>query len=63
MEVRLQTVQHFVEAGHPDLHITNSGSKYHSAGCQYLKKSDIEVTLDDAKARGLTPCSKCRPPQ
>lgn len=45
------------------VHITNTGKKYHSAGCQYLKKSDIEVTLSDAKARGLTPCSKCNPPQ
>lgn len=45
------------------VHITESGSKYHSAGCKSLKKSDITVTLDDAKSRGLTPCSKCSPPQ
>ncbi len=45
------------------VHITETGSKYHSAGCQYLRSSDIVVTLDDAKARGLTPCSKCNPPQ
>ena len=45
------------------VHITETGSKYHSAGCQYLRSSDIIVTLDDAKARGLTPCSKCNPPQ
>ena len=45
------------------VHITKTGEKYHSAGCQYLKKSDIEVTLSEAKARGLTPCSRCNPPQ
>lgn len=45
------------------VHITRTGEKYHSAGCQYLRKSDIEVTLSEAKARGLTPCSKCNPPQ
>ena len=45
------------------VHITKTGEKYHSAGCQYLRKSDIEVTLSEAKARGLTPCSKCNPPQ
>ena len=45
------------------VHITDTGSKYHNAGCQYLKSSDIEVTLQDAKSRGLTPCSKCNPPQ
>lgn len=45
------------------VHITKTGEKYHSAGCQYLRQSDIEVTLSEAKARGLTPCSKCNPPQ
>lgn len=45
------------------VHITKTGEKYHNAGCQYLKKSDIEISLDDAKASGYTPCSKCSPPQ
>ncbi|MGN0140825.1 MAG: ComEC/Rec2 family competence protein [Roseburia sp.] len=45
------------------VHITATGEKYHSAGCQYLRKSDYEVTLEEAKNRGLTPCSKCNPPQ
>lgn len=47
----------------PIVHITKTGEKYHSAGCRYLKKSDIEVTLSEAKNRGLTPCSKCNPPR
>lgn len=45
------------------VHITETGTKYHSPGCQYLKESDITVNLSDAKARGLSPCSKCNPPQ
>ena len=45
------------------VHITKTGKKYHSAGCSYLKESDTEVSLEDAKAMGLTPCSKCNPPQ
>ena len=45
------------------VHITKTGKKYHSAGCQYLKKSDIETTLEAAKNMGLTPCSKCSPPR
>lgn len=49
--------------GNVTVHITETGKKYHNAGCQYLKSSDIEVTLQDAKSRGLTPCSKCNPPQ
>lgn len=46
-----------------EVHITKTGKKYHSAGCQYLSKSDIIVTLEQAKAKGLEPCSKCSPPR
>lgn len=46
-----------------EVHITETGSKYHSAGCRYLKKSDKVTTLDNAKALGLEPCSVCNPPQ
>lgn len=45
------------------VHITETGSKYHSAGCQYLKNSDITVSLQEVKSRGLEPCGKCSPPQ
>lgn len=45
------------------VHITETGGKYHSAGCRYLNKSDIEISLSDAKARGYDSCSKCGPPQ
>lgn len=44
------------------VYITNTGSKYHSYGCQYLSKSCIPVDLDDAKSGGYGPCSKCHPP-
>lgn len=42
------------------VHITKTGSKYHSAGCSYLK-SDIEITLSNAVSQGYTPCSRCNP--
>ena len=42
---------------------TSSGKKYHVAGCRYLAKSKIPMTLSAAKASGLTPCSVCNPPQ
>lgn len=45
------------------VHITKTGEKYHTAGCRYLKSRDIEVTLENAKAKKLTPCSKCSPPR
>ena len=41
---------------------TNTGSKYHTSGCSYLRKSKIAISLSAAKAEGLTPCSRCNPP-
>jgi|GEM_PF-498272 len=40
-------------------YITNSGTKYHAAGCRYLAKSAIAISLKDAQARGYGPCSVC----
>lgn len=45
------------------VHITDTGTKYHRAGCSSLSKSDYEISLQDAKNAGYTPCSKCDPPQ
>lgn len=45
------------------VYVTKTGEKYHSDGCQYLSKSRIPISLDDAKADGYTPCSKCHPPR
>jgi len=43
------------------VHITETGTRYHRAGCRSLSKSDIPVTRAEAQARGLTPCSLCNP--
>ena len=40
---------------------TRTGKKYHRAGCSYLK-SIIETTVSEARSMGLTPCSRCNPP-
>jgi competence protein ComEC len=45
------------------VYTTKTGSKYHADGCSSLSKSKIPISLSDAKAKGLTPCSKCHPPQ
>ena len=42
---------------------TRTGDKYHVAGCKYLKNSAIRLTLSEALARGLEPCSYCHPPK
>ena len=43
------------------VYITNSGSKYHAKGCSYLKNEITELELDEALAKGYTPCSRCKP--
>ena len=45
------------------VYVTRTGEKYHTDGCQYLRKSQIPISLEDAKASGYTPCSKCHPPR
>lgn len=44
------------------VYITKTGTKYHSNGCSYLKKSCIPIKLDDAISSGYTPCNRCNPP-
>ena len=43
------------------VYITKTGKKYHTATCSYLRGSKIKITLKEAKARGYTACSRCRP--
>jgi len=43
------------------VYITNTGAKYHRAGCRYLSKSSIPIERKEAISRGYTPCSVCRP--
>lgn len=44
-----------------EVYITTSGKKYHIGGCRYLSKSKIPTTIEDASARGYTPCLVCNP--
>jgi hypothetical protein len=45
------------------VYVTRTGKKYHTANCRYLSKSKVPISLKDAKGRGYTSCSVCRPPQ
>ncbi|MBQ2680864.1 MAG: DUF5011 domain-containing protein [Eggerthellaceae bacterium] len=45
--------------GSRTVYITATGSKYHNAGCRYLKNSKIPISLEDAKANGYTACKVC----
>ncbi|HNY17677.1 MAG TPA: thermonuclease family protein [Treponemataceae bacterium] len=44
------------------LFVTKTGTKYHLGSCKALSKSKIPITLEDAIARGYTPCELCHPP-
>lgn len=44
------------------VYITKTGEKYHRAGCRYLAKSSIPISLADA-VRRYGPCSVCGPPR
>lgn len=44
------------------VYVTKTGAKYHRAGCQYLRQSQIAMKLSEAKKK-YTACSKCNPPR
>lgn len=42
------------------VYATKNGKKYHRAECSLIsKKSPVAITMEEATARNLTPCSKC----
>ncbi len=45
------------------VYITQTGRKYPQAGCRYLSKSKIPISMEEAKKKGYTPCKVCKPPQ
>lgn len=49
------------EGGDTTVYVTNTGTKYHRAGCRHLSKSKIPISLSEAAGR-YSPCSVCDPP-
>lgn len=46
------------------VYVTKSGTRYHTADCQHAKAGNASpISLAEARARGLTPCSRCKPPE
>jgi micrococcal nuclease len=45
------------------VYVTKSGKKYHRKDCQFVKDGATAMTVKQAQAQGLTPCSRCKPPQ
>jgi uncharacterized protein YcbX len=43
-----------------DVFVTKQGTKYHNENCSLIASKDKQkISLEDAKARGLTPCARC----
>ena len=40
------------------VYVTNTGDKYHTEGCRYLKSKN-PITRGEAEARGYAPCGAC----
>ena len=45
--------------GGAGVYVTNTGSKYHRAGCRYLNNSAHSMSLSQAQAAGYSACSVC----
>lgn len=41
------------------VYVTNTGSKYHEAGCFHLRKSSREISQDEAEIQGYEACAHC----
>ena len=52
----------YAASGDTTVYVTATGSKYHNAGCRYLKRSCFSISLQDAVDQGYTACSVCNPP-
>ena len=43
------------------VYITDSGEKFHRAGCSFLSDSANEISRAEAEEKGYTACSRCKP--
>jgi len=43
------------------VYVTKTGTKYHTKDCNYIRNGSTAIDLKDAKNKGLTACSVCKP--
>lgn len=43
------------------VYVTNTGEKYHTESCHYLKQSKKAIVLEKAKKLNYTACKVCKP--
>jgi len=46
-------------SGDAIVYVTDTGKKYHRAGCRHLRGSSHPMALSEAQAQGYTACSNC----
>ena len=48
-----------------NVYAAGRGKRYHYESCRYVRKraDRVKLTIPQAKARGLTPCKVCEPPE
>lgn len=44
------------------VYVTPHGRKYHRRDCQHVRSGATAMSVEEAKKRGYTPCSRCKPP-
>jgi micrococcal nuclease len=45
------------------VYVTEHGKKYHRRKCQFVQGGATSLALKEAKAKGYTACSRCKPPE
>jgi len=58
---KITTPQKPILTGEETVYVTKTGKKYHIAGCRYLSRSMIPISLREA-VYSYGPCSVCNPP-
>lgn len=43
------------------VYVAKTGKKYHKSTCRYVSKSKTAMTKSEAKKKGYTACSICKP--
>ena len=45
------------------VYVTEHGKKYHRRKCQFVQGGATSLSVKEAKAKGYTACSRCKPPE
>lgn len=55
------TAPAIVEKKEKIVYITDTGNKYHTGSCRFVKNSKTSITVQEALSQGYEPCGVCNP--